>query len=76
MAVRDGDSDIEMLEMDGYTLTGEIRNILSMNDLYVLLHTSLNGAINSERAKKAGANSILTKFMHEELANAVRSALG
>ena len=68
-------SDIEMPEMDGYTLTGEIRNTPSMKDLYVLLHTSLNGAINSERAKKAGANSILTKFAPDELVNAVRSAL-
>jgi two-component system chemotaxis response regulator CheV len=68
-------SDIEMPEMDGYTLTGEIRNNPSMKDLYVLLHTSLNGAINSERAMKAGANAILTKFVPEELANAVRSAL-
>lgn len=68
-------SDIEMPEMDGYTLTGEIRSTASMKDLYVLLHTSLNGAINSERATKAGANSILTKFVPEELANAVRTAL-
>lgn len=68
-------SDIEMPEMDGYTLTSEIRKIPSMKGLYVLLHTSLNGAINSERAKKAGADSILTKFVPEELANAVRGAL-
>jgi two-component system chemotaxis response regulator CheV len=68
-------SDIEMPEMDGYTLTSEIRKIPSMKGLYVLLHTSLNGAINTERAKKAGADSILTKFVPEELANAVRGAL-
>ena len=68
-------SDIGMPEMDGYTLTGEIRNIPSMKDLYVLLHTSLNGAINAERAERAGANSILTKFVPEELVNAVRTAL-
>ncbi len=68
-------SDIEMPEMDGYSLTTEIRNTPSMKDLHVLLHTSLNGAINSERAQKVGANSVLTKFVPEELANAVRSAL-
>ena len=68
-------SDIEMPEMDGYTLTTQIRSTPSMSDLYVLLHTSLNGAINAERAQKAGANSVLTKFVPEELANAVRAAL-
>lgn len=68
-------SDIEMPEMDGYTLTTQIRNTPSMQGLYVLLHTSLNGAINAERAVKAGANAVLTKFVPDELANAVRVAL-
>ena len=68
-------SDIEMPEMDGYTLTTQIRNTPSMHGLYVLLHTSLNGAINAERAVKAGANAVLTKFVPDELANAVRAAL-
>jgi two-component system chemotaxis response regulator CheV len=68
-------SDIEMPEMDGYTLTSEVRNTPSMQNLYVLLHTSLNGAINAERAEKAGANAVLTKFVPDELVKAVRSAL-
>jgi two-component system chemotaxis response regulator CheV len=64
-------SDIEMPEMDGYTLTAEIRKTPALASLYVLLHTSLNGAINTERAEKAGANAVLTKFVPEELARAV-----
>src|SRR5690554_2395563 len=36
-------SDIEMPEMDGYTLTTEIRNDPQLKDLYILLHTSLSG---------------------------------
>jgi len=64
-------SDIEMPEMDGYTLTDEIRKTPELSQLYVLLHTSLNGAINAERAEKAGADSVLTKFVPEELARAV-----
>ena len=67
-------SDIEMPEMDGYTLTAEIRKAPALSDLYVLLHTSLNGAINSERAEKAGANAVLTKFVPEELARAVEKS--
>lgn len=69
-------SDIEMPEMDGYTLTAEIRKSPVLSELYVLLHTSLNGAINTERAEKAGANAVLTKFVPEELAKAVQKSFG
>lgn len=60
-------SDIEMPEMDGYTLTESIRQDADLKDMYVLLHTSLSGAINVEKAKNAGANDMLTKFIPEEL---------
>lgn len=64
-------SDIEMPEMDGYGLTHEIRKDPELTHLYILLHTSLNGAINIEKATKAGADRVLTKFVPEELAKAV-----
>jgi len=60
-------SDIEMPEMDGYTLTQKIRNEAGISDMYILLHTSLNGKINLEKAEQAGANDMLTKFIPEEL---------
>ena len=59
-------SDIEMPEMDGYTLTENIRQESGLENMYILLHTSLNGAINLENAKQAGANDMLTKFIPEE----------
>lgn len=68
-------SDIEMPEMDGYTLTREIRKDPRFSGTYVLLHTSLNGDINAERAQQVGANKILTKFVPEELASAVIQGL-
>lgn len=68
-------SDIEMPEMDGYSLTREIRNDPALKHLYVLLHTSLNGAINTDKANKAGANDVLTKFVPEDLAHAVARGL-
>ncbi|GAB6042201.1 chemotaxis protein [Endothiovibrio diazotrophicus] len=68
-------SDIEMPEMDGYTLTREIRKTPALRHLYILLHTSLNGAINADRAKLAGADDILTKFVPEELSKSVVKAL-
>ena len=61
--------------MDGYTLTREVRNDPQLADLYILLHTSLNGAINAEKAHKAGANAALTKFVPIELAKAVIAGL-
>ena len=60
-------SDIEMPEMDGYTLTETIRQEAGIENMYILLHTSLNGDINVEKAKQAGANDMLTKFIPEEL---------
>lgn len=68
-------SDIEMPEMDGYTLTENIRHETGLEKMYVLLHTSLNGAINVEKAKQAGANDMLTKFIPEELMDKIVTGL-
>lgn len=68
-------SDIEMPEMDGYTLVKHIRKTPALADLYVLVHTSLNGSINAELAKKTGADEILEKFVPEELAAAITRGL-
>ena len=68
-------SDIEMPEMDGYSLTENIRKEAGLEKMYVLLHTSLNGAINIEKAKQAGANDMLTKFIPEELMEKIVTGL-
>jgi two-component system chemotaxis response regulator CheV len=60
-------SDIEMSEMDGYAFTRTLRETPDFQDLYVLLHTSLDSAMNSEKARLAGANAVLTKFSSPEL---------
>lgn len=64
-------SDIEMPEMDGYTLTTEIRNDPALRDLYVVLHTSLSGVFNNALIQKVGANQFIPKFDPDELARAV-----
>ena len=61
-------SDIEMPEMDGYTLTAEVRADPRLADLYVLLHTSLSGVFNQAMVKKVGANQFLAKFNPDLLA--------
>ena len=64
-------SDIEMPEMDGYTLTAEIRNNPQMADLHIVLHTSLSGGFNQAMVTKVGANDFLAKFRPDDLAGRV-----
>ncbi|MBE9396356.1 chemotaxis protein CheV [Pontibacterium sp. N1Y112] len=64
-------SDIEMPEMDGYTLTSMIREDERTRDLHVVLHTSLSGGFNVSMVKKVGANGFLAKFDPNELAEVV-----
>ena len=64
-------SDIEMPEMDGYTLTAEIRNDPRMQNLHIILHTSLSGVFNQAMVKKVGADDFLAKFRPDDLATRV-----
>ena len=64
-------SDIEMPEMDGYTLTAEIRNDPRMHNLHIILHTSLSGVFNQAMVKKVGADDFLAKFRPDDLASRV-----
>lgn len=68
-------SDIEMPEMDGYTLTAEIRNQPALKGLHVILHTSLSGVFNQAMVQKVGANNFIAKFHPDELAKAVQDAM-
>ncbi len=68
-------SDIEMPEMDGYQLTRELRADNRYRDIYILLHTSLDGQVNSELAQAAGANKTLTKFIPDLLASEIIKGL-
>jgi two-component system chemotaxis response regulator CheV len=68
-------SDIEMPEMDGYTLTAEIRRNPDLKDLHVILHTSLSGVFNQAMVERVGANEFIAKFNPEELGTAVKAAV-
>ncbi|RDE22384.1 chemotaxis protein CheV [Motiliproteus coralliicola] len=68
-------SDIEMPEMDGYTLTASIRADERMKGAYVMLHTSLSGMFNQAMVDKVGANDFLAKFQPDELASRVKQRL-
>lgn len=61
-------SDVEMPEMDGYTLTKSIKEHPDLGKLTVLLHSSLSGAFNESMVKKVGADDFLAKYDATELA--------
>ena len=68
-------SDIEMPEMDGYTLTAEIKNTPELQKLHVVLHTSLSGVFNQAMVQKVGVDDFIAKFHPDELATAVQKWL-
>lgn len=65
-------SDIEMPEMDGYTLTAELRADSRLSDLHIVLHTSLSGVFNEAMVAKVGADAFLAKFDPDSLAKHVQ----
>ncbi|KZN37555.1 chemotaxis protein CheW [Pseudoalteromonas luteoviolacea CPMOR-2] len=65
-------SDVEMPEMDGYTLTAEIKADPKLAPLHVILHTSLSGVFNQAMIEKVGADDFIAKFNPDELASAVK----
>lgn len=64
-------SDIEMPEMDGYTLTAEVRGDPRLSSLNIILHTSLSGIFNEAMVEKVGADAFLAKFNPDQLAGRV-----
>lgn len=68
-------SDVEMPEMDGYTLTSEVKTDPDLADLHIILHTSLSGIFNQAMVEKVGANDFIAKFNPDELATAVQKVI-
>ena len=68
-------SDVEMPEMDGYTLTAEVRANQDLKDLHIILHTSLSGIFNQAMIEKVGADDFIAKFNPDELATAVQKVI-
>ncbi len=64
-------SDVEMPEMDGYTLTTLCKGHDHLKALYIMLHTSLSGVFNKAMVQKVGADDFMAKFSPDELAEKV-----
>lgn len=65
-------SDIEMPEMDGYTLTAEVKNNDQLKNIHIILHSSLSGVFNEAMIRKVGADQFIAKFHPDELVSAVQ----
>lgn len=68
-------TDLEMPEMDGFTLTRNIKQDPRFATIPVVIHSSLTGATNEAHVKKVGADAYVAKFVAEDLADALRTAL-
>ncbi len=68
-------SDIEMPQMDGYSLTRQLRQQESTKGCYILLHSSLSGNACETMSKEVGANALLTKFASNEIIDRISEAL-
>lgn len=68
-------TDLEMPEMDGFTLTRNIKQDQRFSKIPVVIHSSLTGATNEDHVRKVGADGYVAKFVAEELAQAIRKVL-
>jgi two-component system chemotaxis response regulator CheV len=68
-------TDLEMPEMDGFTLTRKIKHDTRFQELPVIIHSSLTGSTNEEHVKNVGADAYVAKFVAEELAATIRKVL-
>ncbi len=68
-------TDLEMPEMDGFTLTRNVKQDKRYAGIPVVIHSSLSGAANEDHVKNVGADAYVAKFVAEELAATIRKVL-
>ncbi|WP_186644531.1 chemotaxis protein [Fluviispira vulneris] len=68
-------SDVEMPKLDGYSLVKRIRGNEKLKKMPIILHSSLTGDVNRDRAKQAGADAYVGKLNRKEIVEALKAAL-
>ncbi|TFW31955.1 chemotaxis protein [Massilia horti] len=68
-------TDLEMPEMDGFTLTRSVKQSPRFGNLPVVIHSSLSGTTNEEHVRSVGADGYVAKFSVEDLASMIRRVL-
>ncbi|MDP3617797.1 MAG: chemotaxis protein [Rhodoferax sp.] len=68
-------TDLEMPEMDGFTLTRNMKQDPRFRSIPVIIHSSLTGTTNEHHVKSVGADAYVAKFVAEELAATIYKVL-
>jgi len=68
-------TDLEMPEMDGFTLTRNVKSDARLKSIPVVIHSSLSGSANEDHVRSVGADGYVAKFAVEELAATIKTAL-
>jgi two-component system chemotaxis response regulator CheV len=68
-------TDLEMPEMDGFSLTRNIKTDSRFSGIPVIIHSSLTGTTNEALVKNAGADDYVGKFAIDEMSRALRAVL-
>ncbi|MEZ5646917.1 MAG: chemotaxis protein [Burkholderiaceae bacterium] len=68
-------TDLEMPEMDGFTLTRNIKQDQRFRSIPVVIHSSLTGTANEAHVRTVGADAYVAKFVASELADSIRQVL-
>ena len=68
-------TDLEMPEMDGFTLTLNIKRDEFLKNIPVIIHSSLSGSANEDHVRRVGADGYVAKFEINELEAAIHKAL-
>lgn len=68
-------TDLEMPEMDGFTLTRNVKQSPRFGKIPVVIHSSLSGTTNEEHVRSVGADGYVAKFSLEDLAGMIRRVL-
>ena len=68
-------TDLEMPEMDGFTLTRNIKDDPRFSDIPVVIHSSLTGSTNENHVRRVGADAYVAKFVPREFAATLRGVI-
>lgn len=68
-------TDLEMPEMDGFTLTRLVKQDARFSKIPVVIHSSLSGKTNEDHVRGVGADAYVAKFVAEDLADTIRKVL-
>jgi len=68
-------TDLEMPEMDGFTLTRLIKTDPRLKNIPVVIHSSLSGSANEDHVRKVQADGYVAKFEINELSSVIQEVL-